>query len=616
MYKLLKPYKEEKPLVTINKIRSILNDVGIFVTEKYKQDGDYFTCRIEIANDNLREFEMGTNGKGISIEYAYASAYAEFMERLQNNFLLGNSFFFSKYYDKDCVFNEQLKTENKELDFIFCPDEKIIEMTKIVDKNCKVLCKSYSIRDKDELKDFIINTLGYKKAICIPFYNQKLNKTDYLPIDLLIQGTGSTGMCAGNSPEEALIQGVSEILERYAAKEIHINKITPPTIPHDYFKEHPIYNSIKKLEEKGLEIIIKDFSLGKKLPVIGVIVIDKNTRKYNVKMGSDPWPVIALERCLTELHQSFSGIRLIDKCDYGDIIEEKYKELDKADAEHINLTKIFNNATGQWPDTIFSSDFSYEFIGLNFNFGKSNKSDLKYLLQLINELGSQLFIRDVSFLGFNSYYIVAPGLSQDKRNKSDYTISNKLYSSTSNINNVSSLSKDELISLVSILEENYIAIKEGYLNFEKLLLHNTDIEATDLTIDLFLTLANYKLGNIDKAYLYLKHYLKDKDVQDYLYFYACKDYLALLKNGGNDNENQSYMSKIYGVDLTHEVIEDMYDADNVFKAYNLQWYFDSKNCNIEEFKYFKVASILKNIENKHKMQPIDQMNLSKIFGLN
>jgi hypothetical protein len=76
------------------------------------------------------------------------------------------------------------------------------------------------------------------------------------------------------------------------------------------------------------------------------------------------------------------------------------------------------------------------------------------------------------------------------------------------------------------------------------------------------------------------------------------------------------MSKIYGIALANEVIEDMFDSDNIFKEYNLQWYFDCKNCNIEEFKYYRVAKILKKIENKHKTKPIDQMNLSKIFYSN
>ena len=61
MNRMLKPYKEEKPLITINKIRSILNELGIFVSEKYAQDGNFFTCRVKIVNDNLKEFDIERN---------------------------------------------------------------------------------------------------------------------------------------------------------------------------------------------------------------------------------------------------------------------------------------------------------------------------------------------------------------------------------------------------------------------------------------------------------------------------------------------------------------------------------------------------------------------------
>lgn len=60
-------------------------------------------------------------------------------------------------------------------------------------------------------------------------------------------------------------------------------------------------------------------------------------------------------------------------------------------------------------------------------------------------------------------------------------------------------------------------------------------------------------------------------------------------------------------------MEDMKDANNIFKSYNLQSYFYSSDCNVKEFKYYEVASLLKNIENKHKIQPMDQMNLSTIL---
>ena len=613
MFKLIKPYKEQYPLFTINKIRSILSEVGIFVTERFIKDGDFFTCRLELANDGLEEFHIGTNGKGTSLEYAYASAYAEFMERLQNNFLISHSFFFTKYYEKDCAFNRALKTENKKIDFQYCPDERLMNMTEIIDENFEILSRIFFMDNKAELKSLIINDLDIKKAICVPFYNQKENTTTYLPLDLLIQGTGSTGMCAGNSAEEALVQGISEILERYAAYEIYQKNIVPPTIPHDYFKEYSIYSSIKKLEEKGLELTIKDFSLGKGIPVVAVIVVDKLRRQYNVKIGSDPWPLTAVERCLTELHQSFNGIRLNKKNDYGANLGFENNGLDSAEAKHINLLNIFNSATGQWPDSIFSDEYSYEFKGLNFNYGKSNKSDLMYLIKLVGELGYQIYIRDVSYLGFNSYYVLIPGLSQDKKNISDYTIFHKINSLIYNVNKAAKLSEQELSSLVSVLEDKYILIKENFVNFEKVLLFNTDCDATDLTIDLFLSMANFKLGYIDKAYFYLNKYLEDKDVKDYLYFYACKDYFSLLRNKRSESEVYSYLTKIYNLELAEEIIDDLREPQNIFKAYDLNFYFDCLECDISKFNYYKVSSILKNIELKHKTRPIDQMNLSQIF---
>jgi len=612
---MLKPYKEEKPIITINKIRSILNEIGIFVNERFIQNNDYFTCRLEIANKNLLKYEIGTNGKGTTIEYAFASAYAEFMERLQNDILIKKKFFFSKYYNVHSNFTKQLIAENKKLDFIYCQYEKIIETEKVVDDNFQILSNLLYIKDKKELKRFIIHTLGYENLICIPFYSKKDNKINFLPIDILIFSTGSTGMCAGNTPEEALIQGISEILERYSIQQIIINKITPPTIPHEYFKNFKIYDSIKNLEEKGLKLIIKDFSLGKEkeLPVIGIIVIDEINRKYNVKVGADTWPIIALERCLTELHQSFNGIRLINKCDYGNCIKENYKNISKEQAEYINIMNVLNNSTGQWPDEIFNDNFSYEFTGLNFNLGKNNKSDLKYLSQTIDKLGFQMYIRDVSFLGFKSFYVIIPELSQDKQKKTDFTIFHNFYKIINKINNAPNLPKNELKSLVSILDNNYYFIKNNYISFHEELFFNTDKDATDLTIDLFLSMSYYKLLNIDKAYYYLDKYLSNKDVKEYLYFFACKDYFSLLIHRKNKNEVYSYMSKIYGVELSKEIIEDLKYPENIFKSYNFKSFFDCKDCDINKFDYYNIATILKNIENKHKKNTINQMNLSKIF---
>lgn len=82
----LKPYKAIPPMETIHRIRQILLDNQIFVIES-SQMRDPTTgvcsCRISLGDAEYRSLDIGYNGKGMDAQYALASAYAEFIERLQ-----------------------------------------------------------------------------------------------------------------------------------------------------------------------------------------------------------------------------------------------------------------------------------------------------------------------------------------------------------------------------------------------------------------------------------------------------------------------------------------------------------------------------------------------------
>ncbi len=75
---------------TLRRIEQILKTIGIetvIVSDKMISQSVY-SIRIEI-----KDFSgMGTNGKGVTRMLAMASAYAEFMERLQGGLLLTNTF--------------------------------------------------------------------------------------------------------------------------------------------------------------------------------------------------------------------------------------------------------------------------------------------------------------------------------------------------------------------------------------------------------------------------------------------------------------------------------------------------------------------------------------------
>ena len=80
------------------------------------------------------------------------------------------------------------------------------------------------------------------------------------------------GAAAGNTPEEALVQAMSEILERYVHKQIMTGQVAPPLIPRDYWgRNSRLANMVRQIENQGYQVQIKDCSLGLGIPIVGVV---------------------------------------------------------------------------------------------------------------------------------------------------------------------------------------------------------------------------------------------------------------------------------------------------------------------------------------------------------
>jgi Uncharacterized conserved protein len=95
MHKLIrkKEYKARAPEQTVSIIREILKNNGISIDEQLTNEKSVgvYSCRLTVTNEGLSELNIGTNGKGMTEEYSLASGYAEFMERLQNEWLIDTS---------------------------------------------------------------------------------------------------------------------------------------------------------------------------------------------------------------------------------------------------------------------------------------------------------------------------------------------------------------------------------------------------------------------------------------------------------------------------------------------------------------------------------------------
>ena len=175
MISIKNKYKDDSPGNTIHRIKNILDKNSIEVVEHpWNQFGeDCFSIRIE-----LKGIPLGTNGKGTSKLYALASAYAEFMERLQTGMLLKEN------YGK------------KELSLCF-PDTKKFHFNEIPNK--EYLFNEFIVGcTNEEYSVFFSNKSSDVRMV--PYFNLSSGESVYLPDKLVRKCSGSNGMAAGNTP--------------------------------------------------------------------------------------------------------------------------------------------------------------------------------------------------------------------------------------------------------------------------------------------------------------------------------------------------------------------------------------------------------------------------------
>jgi ribosomal protein S12 methylthiotransferase accessory factor len=614
----MKKYKEAPPSDTVNKIRNILFELGIMTQETNISNGVFYSCRINLANDKLDVLNFGTNGKGSTYEYALASGYAEFMERLQNHMLFKKREHavrgFVEQLPQDSIFVKTLEERNLVCDFIYDNLEEIHDVKSTIEYCYNELSKMLFTDDKEELFQILNKEMGFENLILIPFYSVSYNEEKKIPLDLMLMTTGSNGMSAGNTYEEAVLQGICEIFERYAASEIFNKELTPPTIPNDFFIDKPVYKTLKYLEEEtNYKVIIKDCSLGKELPVLGVIIIDQEKQLYNFKLGADFLIDIALERCLNEVHQGtvdFHGLsfKLFDSHEGDGVFSPE-------DYTFHNYKKIFVDGSGIWPASIFFSENSYDFKGVNANFGLSDKEDLKYCIELTHKLGYEVLIRNVSHLGFPAYYVIIPGMSQLATKKSDYNLYKKSINGTSLLKKIKSLNNKEIRILIDGYEDNYHVMKcDGYKYFNSYL-YNVDKDLLDLDIELLLFMLYYKIGEPLKAKQYLDIFLTEKNRIEYSYFFAISDYILFKDKRGYSQKNiNDILSKVYGEEVAEEIVNDLSSPEDIFQYHDFPNCYNCEECSVvKSCRFFDLLDIEKKVHDKIQCANINQLDQSKYY---
>ena len=115
------------------------------------------------------------------------------------------------------------------------------------------------------------------------------------------------GPSAGNTIEEAALQGISEIVERHVCSLINQYQIETPAIDTDTIKDPVAKGLLDKFEKNNIELYLNDFSLDTGMCSVGALAIDRSTfpqlSEIVYTAGTTPGPEKAIIRAITEVAQ-------------------------------------------------------------------------------------------------------------------------------------------------------------------------------------------------------------------------------------------------------------------------------------------------------------------------
>ena len=115
------------------------------------------------------------------------------------------------------------------------------------------------------------------------------------------------GSAAGNSLEEASVQAICEVVERHVCSVISYNFIRTPTIDLDSVEDDQLKKLIERFRSRGINLVLKDFSLGLGIPTVGALAWDPSTYPERSEIvytaGTSTSPERAAVRAITEVAQ-------------------------------------------------------------------------------------------------------------------------------------------------------------------------------------------------------------------------------------------------------------------------------------------------------------------------
>ncbi len=115
------------------------------------------------------------------------------------------------------------------------------------------------------------------------------------------------GPAAGNCLEEAILQGLCEVVERHVASVISHDRLMTPLIDPESVTDPVARDLLERFRNNGITVYLRDFSLDTGIPSVGALAFDPATFPQESEIvftcGTTPDPAKSVIRALTEVAQ-------------------------------------------------------------------------------------------------------------------------------------------------------------------------------------------------------------------------------------------------------------------------------------------------------------------------
>ena len=502
---------------------------------------------------------FGVNGKGLSRELALASGYGELMERLQLGYV--NAGVLQKSGDASIGDSQTVKVSAEDL---------IRRNKKWYDAYSQRAydCTGVKISGEQILKQY---TEPDGSVMATPYYCVTTKTWEHLPTTLRKNVYTANGCAAGNTMEEAVVQAISEIVERQFQLRALTMETSLPDIPEECLQNYEIaYKIISFLRQSGFEVVVKDVSHGTKFPVICLCLINRETGKYHTHFGAHPVFEIALERTLTE---SFQGRNISEIAEYEDfcygkeIISLQYRmhELTKGTAEKMPQFFLKNS------NVPYNSNVGFA--------GRDNKELFKECIAFIEEQGYDLLIRDCSCMGFPTYQVIVPGFSEVFGHRLSEEHNDTCYSqyTARALRNPPAASFEDMLGLL-LQASGEGAYKRELKSFTAATQIPAKISLSEenYLLNAAISYICYAMGRYSEVISCINSMLSGTNKTESEYLICVKRYVSMLVNGYQENEIRSILEFFHKKETLQRMYGYLDNGDNPMKPLTLQC--DTKNC--------------------------------------